>query len=114
MPKKKISLRNDASAAEVLDVARNALEKNGYLWVPQGPNRAEAHQGGKEITHKAFTFKLRLGVEVEGDKLVLHNVSNGIGFAGSIGSGAGVAMIRKNLRRSARAVEGALTKANLA
>ncbi|GAA1994229.1 hypothetical protein [Amycolatopsis minnesotensis] len=108
MAKKKVSLRNGASAAEVLDVARAALERKDYLWVPQDSTKAEAHQGGKEVKRKAFTYKLRLGLEVHGRELVMHNISNGVGM-----SGPGVTWVRLRMAGATKAVKHALQDAKL-
>jgi hypothetical protein len=114
MTKKKISLRSSTNPREVLDTAHAVLQRKGSLWVPQSTRTAEAHEGGRPITHNAFSFRLRLGLEVRGQDLVLHNISSGVGFAGAAGNGTAIVRIRHRLRTSTRAVKHALVEADLA
>jgi hypothetical protein len=113
MSSSKISLADGTTPAAVLDVAKSALEKEGFKWVPTGDASAEAHEGGKEITKKR-SRKLLLGLEVAGADLVLEKKTNGAeGFA--VNMGATPAMrTRRHFRKARHSVEDALKSAGLA
>jgi hypothetical protein len=109
-----ITLHRDASASRALGIARQALEHDGYLWVADSPDRAEAHENGRRVKHNAFTFRLRLGVEAGDHTLQLHRISNGIGIAGGTRNGYAMIRIRRNFRQATETVQAALVDAGLA
>ncbi|PPK68501.1 hypothetical protein V5P93_004392 [Actinokineospora auranticolor] len=113
MGSKKIQLNRGASAAEALRVARGALEDRGYRWVQTGDTRAEAHEGGAEITKKHDT-RLRVDLEVDGSDLVLkQGTHGGGGFAAGLGPLTAMGVTSK-FKKARHSVEDALKSAGLA
>ncbi|MFT3714556.1 MAG: hypothetical protein QM774_01020 [Gordonia sp. (in: high G+C Gram-positive bacteria)] len=113
MTSETITLTPGTAGGDALGVARSVLESHGYLWVPQGPDSAVAHEGGEEITRRR-SRKLRIGVTATPDALVLAKNSTGAeGFAAGVGALTAMRVTR-HFRRACRAVRDGLEHAGLA
>lgn len=113
MRNREITLTSGAAPQEALGVARAALERHGYHWVPQTNTSAEVREGGSEIRSRLFTFKLCMNLTVRDDRLVMEATTNGLGLAAS-GIPAATVQIRNKLNHCADMVSSALAQAGLA
>ncbi|MFI0906628.1 hypothetical protein ACH4TE_24340 [Streptomyces sioyaensis] len=114
MRNREISLAPGAEPKEALGIARAALERHGYQWVPQTDSSAEAHECESEPRSRLFTGKLHMSLAVRDHRLVLEAVSNGLGLAAATGTPAATVRIRNKLNHCADLVGSALTQAGLA
>ncbi|MFI2185610.1 hypothetical protein [Streptomyces sioyaensis] len=114
MRNREISLTPGAAPQEALGIARAALERHGYQWVPQTDSSAEAHESGGESASRHFTGKLQMRLAVQDQRLVMEPVSIGLGLAAATGALAPTIRIRNKLNHCADLVGSALTQAGLA
>lgn len=97
------------TAPGALAVARTVLVDMGYLWKQNGRS-AEAHEGGKEITRR-HSQKVLVGLEAQGDVLVLRRCTNGsAGFAAGLGPLTAL-RVSQRYATARRAVEEGLVQA---
>ncbi|GLW17177.1 MULTISPECIES: hypothetical protein [Streptomyces] len=112
MPNREITLTPGAAPQEALGVARAALERHGYHWVPQTNSSAEVREGESEVRHKHFTGRLAMSLSVQDDRLVMEATTNGLGLIAT-GVPAAQVRIRNKLNHCADMVDSALSQAGL-
>jgi hypothetical protein len=113
-----IALRPGAAPAEVMKIARAALEEQGYSWTRRDDRQADAVEQGagakRGFFGRVFDTRLHVRLRLEGDTLELNKNRTLMSSIGAPGMGSGPSHTSKALEAVAASIGAALVRAGLA